>query len=166
MDLSTLYAERRQQRTQQQRKRRRRSKPRIRRQPITMEYAQTWIPKESISQISAKGKSHLVWILAKREESKAYQKWIVPEDLIQAQGYYEGNKQLWLPKSLLHSQLSYQRFSKEEPWQPKTTQQWRPVTSSIKPQVNQTRFANQELKWVPKTISISKPETHSKSSLI
>ena len=69
-----------------------------------MEYAQTWIPKESISQISAKGKSHLVWIVAKREESKAHQEWIVLENLIQAQGYYERNTQLWLPKSLLQIQ--------------------------------------------------------------
>ena len=77
MDPSTTDAERRQQRTQQQRRRKRRSKPQRRRQPIgrPIEYAQTWIPKESISHISAKGKRHhLVWILAKGEESKVYQK--------------------------------------------------------------------------------------------
>lgn len=43
-------------------------------QPNTQHrYVQTWIPKDIISQISAKGRSHLVWITARREESKAYQ---------------------------------------------------------------------------------------------
>ena len=121
--------------------------------------------KKSISQILAKEKSHLVWIIAKREESKAYQEWIVPKDLIQKQGYYEGNTQLWLPKSLLQSQSSHQCYPKEEPWLPKITQQWRPVTRSTKPKVNQTTSANQVQKWVPKKASIVNLELSSNSKL-
>ena len=69
---------------------------------------------------------------------------------------------MWLPKSLLQSQLSHQCFLKEEPRQPKITQQWRPATRSTKPEVYQTTSANQIQKWVPKEASTINLELSSK----
>ena len=99
-------------------------------------------------------KSHLVWILAKREESKASQEWIVPKNLIEAQGYYEGNAKVWLPKSLLQSQTSHLPFPEQRPQESKPKQLWRPITTSsnnVTPvQKYQATSMKQEQKWVPK----------------
>ena len=97
------------QRTQQQKSIKRELSPKKGRttssHQITKEkYAQVWIPKEIASQISAKKKSNLVWIEAMRTNSKAYEQYIVPNDLIKAQGYYYGQPNLWLPRALLQSQ--------------------------------------------------------------
>ena len=36
----------------------------------------------------------------KSKEDQACKEWLVPQNLIKAQGYYEGKAQIWLPKAL------------------------------------------------------------------
>lgn len=40
----------------------------------------------------------------KRATSKIYKDWIVPHNLSSAQGYYDGQTQLWVPKNAIHKQ--------------------------------------------------------------
>ena len=135
-DLPTGGVPKRHQRTQQRRRTKRKSKPKRgqttsgHHQTTKDRYVQTWIPKEITSQISAKEKSNLVWIKAKRTKSEAYEQYIVPNDLIKAQGYYHGQTKLWLPRALLESQAGQSKPLQVDLHQePKPKQQWRPVTT-------------------------------------
>ena len=56
-------------------------------------YVQTWIPKDSLIRGSNK-ECNYVRILARSLQSKVYKQWIVPENLVTAQGYYEGQAKL------------------------------------------------------------------------
>ena len=91
----------------------------------------TWIPKEITSQISAKEKSNLVWIAAKRIKSETYEQYIVSKDLIKAHGYYHGQTKLWLPRVLLQSQAAQRKPLQEYiPQHAQPKKEWRPMITA------------------------------------
>ena len=77
--------------------------------------AKTWIPKDKLVHVSKDDSNkNLVKIMTTRsKEYQACKEWIVPQNLIKTQGYYEGQAQLWLPKALIQRQPS-RKFSQEE----------------------------------------------------
>ena len=119
IDLPTGGVPKQHQRTQQQRRAKRKSNPRRGQttsghQTTKDRYVWTWIPKEITSQISAKEKSNLTWIKAKRTKFEAYEQYIVSQDLLKAQGYYYGQPNLWLPRALLQSQAGQSKPLQED----------------------------------------------------
>ena len=90
-------------------------------------FKQMWIPKTTLANIQARDKSHLVKLQVKNaHQSRANQCCVVPEKLLKAQGYYEGQASLWVPKALLQEQMpeAPSRTTKLLQ-QPKLQQKWR-----------------------------------------
>ena len=64
-------------------------------------FVKTWIPKDKLAQMTTIGSKNFVKMVSTRsKEDQACKEWLVPQHLIKAQGYYEGQAQIWLPKAL------------------------------------------------------------------
>ena len=115
----------------------------------------TWIPKDKLAQMSTNEKSNLVWILARDQVSNAYEEWIVPQDLIKAQGYYEGQSQIWLPKALMKNQVSSKISQEEKPQYSNHINQWRSMkaTSEKIPSYKTTiaQILHKKRQWAPRS---------------
>ena len=51
----------------------------------------------------------------KSKENQACKEWLVPQNLIKAQGYYEGKAQIWLLKALKKNPTGKRTSKEEEP---------------------------------------------------
>ena len=65
-----------------------------------------WLPKPEFISYKVPSKTIIPkgGQLRKRATSKIYKDWIVPHNLITAQGNYEGQTQFWVPKDAIHNQ--------------------------------------------------------------
>ena len=84
-----------------------------------------WVPRDKVVHIQAKEKHHLVKINAHPISAKAHKQYIVPTTLLIAQGYYNGQQLIWVPRTTQKNPT--QKKSKPMPVQIlKVPQQWRP----------------------------------------
>ena len=126
--------------------------------------------------MSTNEKINLVRILGRNEKDKTCKECIIPQELISAQGYYEGQTKLWLPKALVHNQQISRSLKQGKPHHSNRIMQWRLeeaainkirsgkaamsqnlpsgqrwVTKSTKPtHLHQAIAVQLEKKWVPK----------------
>lgn len=111
-----------------------------------------WIPKATLANLQASEKGRLVELKGKNAQSKNNQCFLVPEKMLQAQGYYDGQASLWIPRALLQQKVPQtpSRPTKELSKQPKVQQQWRPtINVHTKPKAPLT--VQKSMKWVPKS---------------
>ena len=75
--------------------------------------------------------------------------WIVPQNLIKAQGYYEGKTKIWLPKALTQNKVSRKPLQEEG-----SQQEIQSKTLKMKQQITVSSSGlpkEQKGKWVLKT---------------
>ena len=78
-------------------------------------FVKTWIPKDKLAQMTTIGSKNFVKMVSTRsKEDQACKEWLVPQNLIKAQGYYEGQAQIWLPKALKQNPTGKSPSKEEE----------------------------------------------------
>ncbi|WP_219824231.1 hypothetical protein, partial [Enterobacter cloacae complex sp. GF14B] len=102
-----------------------------------------WVPKASLATIaSAKKQKPCKKRPTRPKKCKETWRWI-PKRLLEAQGYYEGNDQIWVPKRKLYSYLS-PGPCKPNPVAPKQ------IENRGKEKIMECYTPDLELVWVPK----------------
>ena len=112
---------------------------------------------------------------------KDCKEWIVPQELINAQGYYEGQARIWLPKVLMQNQKSSTLSQEDRPQKSHHINQWKtmradsaknPSGPSKVPKdtqgshLNQAIIVREEQKWVPKKLAaVEDHQTSSKPTI-
>ena len=135
------------------RKHRKKDRPSWGQPKVNKTSANTWIPKDRLTQWSVNQRNNLVRIRARGTTSKGYKQWILPQDLLIAQGYYKGQAQFWVPKSMIDTKEgSPLPKERSRPQKTNQTNQQRPTqvtTSNLSYKATSSQMPGEQ-RWVPK----------------
>lgn len=88
---------------------------------------QMWIPKD----LNLNNARPLVFIQAKSLKSMQWRSYVVSKNLLESQGYYQGNSKLWLPKQTPHSLSNPKPSHSLQDYPSNPIRKWKPDTSTL-----------------------------------